>query len=262
MSICWRRACLVAGLVAAVTPGLAQDRELDALADELVRLRGEVESLNTELNRIEEQHRAEMNQLSAQRGDLEATRRREDLRIRQLERDLQENRERADQAGVAGEALVPVVEGAIDDLRRQIHAGLPFKTGERLEALDEIAAGLESGSIEPPRAVNRLWRFYEDELRLTRENALHSQIIPLGGDRVLADVARLGAVAMYFETRDGRIGQLERNGEDWRFAVLEDRRARQQVADLFDSLKKQIRTGYFTLPNGSIRLNEAAGQGS
>lgn len=256
MLIGWMRACLVAGLVAVALPVAAQDRELDALADELVRLRGEVESLNTELNRVEEQHRAEMNQLSAQRGDLEATRRREDLRIRQLERDLAENRERAEEAGVAGEALVPVVTGAIDALRERIRSGLPFKVDERIEALDEIAAGVESGTLEPPRAVNRLWSFYEDELRLTRENALHSQIIPLDGDRVLADVARLGTMAMYFETRDGRIGQARRDGGQWRFEELDERLARQQVADLFDSLKKQIRSGYFELPNGSIRLDD------
>ncbi len=262
MLIGWMRACLVAGLIAVTLPATAQDRDLDALADELVRLRGEVESLNTELNRVEEQHRAEVNQLSAQRGDLEATRRREDLRIRQLQRDLAEHRERAEEAGVAGEALVPVVSEAIAVLREQVRSGLPFKTAERLEALDEIAAGVESGAIEPPRAVNRLWSFYEDELRLTRENALYSQIIPLDDDRVLADVAKLGTMAMYFQTRDGRIGQVERDGGQWRFEVLEDRLARQQVADLFDSLKKQIRTGFFELPNGSIRLADPAEQES
>jgi hypothetical protein len=236
----------------------AQD-DLDALAEELVRLRGEVESLNTELNSAQEQHRARMNSLAAQKGDLEATRRREDLRIRQLEEDLADNRARAEQAGIAGEALVPVAERAIADLRRHIEGGFPFKIDERLAALDEIANQLESGSLAPPRVINRLWSFYEDELRLTRENALYSQIIPLDGDRVLADVAKLGTVAMYFETRDGRIGRVERVGGTWRFAELDDRSDVQQVEALFDSLNKQIRAGYFELPNGSIRPSAEPG---
>ena len=102
--------------------------------------------------------------------------------------------------------------------------------------------------------INRLWSFYEDELRLTRENALYSQIIPLEGDRVLADVAKLGTVALYFQTRDERVGQAVRNGNNWQFIAIEDRADQQQIEVLFDSLQKQIRTGYFELPNGSIQL--------
>ncbi|WP_376695940.1 DUF3450 family protein [Wenzhouxiangella sp. EGI_FJ10305] len=228
--------------------------DLEALAEELVRIRGEVESLNSELNRKQDQHRNEMSSLAAQKGELEATLRREQLRVDQLEEDLETNRERAEQAGIAGESLVPVAEEAIASLRRHIETSLPFKPQERMDALDEIQTQLETGSLAPPRAVNRLWGFYEDELRLTRENGLHSQVIQLDGEQVLADVARLGTVAMYFKTRDGDYGQAERSGGDWRFARLDDRAAVQRIDKLFESLKKQIRTGYFELPNGAIRL--------
>lgn len=240
-----------------VSQAAAQD-SLDALAEELVALRGEVESLNTELNRLQEQHQAEMSSLAAQKGDLEATERREALRIRQLEQDLAENRQRAREAGVAGEALVPVAEEIIAGLRQRIDEGFPFKRTERLDALGKIANQLESGALEPPRVVNRLWRFYEDELRLTRDNGLYSQIIPLGGDRVLADIAKIGAVALYFQTRDGRMGFVTRDGDDWRYTLAESGADRQRIGELFDSLKKQIRTGYFELPNGTIRLESGA----
>ncbi|MDT8450786.1 MAG: DUF3450 family protein [Wenzhouxiangellaceae bacterium] len=240
-----------------VSQAAAQD-SLDALAEELVALRGEVESLNTELNRLQEQHQAEMNSLAAQKGDLEATERRETLRIRQLEQDLAENRQRAREAGVAGEVLVPVAEEIIVGLRQRIEEGFPFKRTERLDALGEIASQLESGALEPPRVVNRLWRFYEDELRLTRDSGLYSQIIPLGGDRVLADIAKVGAVALYFQTRDGRMGLVTRDGDDWRYTLAESGADRQRIGELFDSLKKQIRTGYFELPNGTIRLESGS----
>ncbi|MEN1729690.1 MAG: DUF3450 family protein [Pseudomonadota bacterium] len=233
---------------------LSAQESLDNLAEELVRLRGEVESLNTELNSLNDQHRAEMNALAAQKGDLEATARREDLRIRQLDQDLADNRQRAADAGLAGEALIPVAQSVIADLQASIEGGLPFKVGERLDALNEIRSQLESGSQAPPRIINRLWSFYEDELRLTRENGLYSQVIPLDGGRVLADVAKLGSVAMYFQTRDGRMGQVVRQGADWRFVEVEEAVSRNQVANLFDSLQKQIRTGFFELPNGSIAL--------
>jgi len=258
MSIHLSRAGFAATLVIALfgsapVPAQAQD-SLEALGQELVRMRGEVESLNAELTRIQEQHRAEMSSLSAQKGDLEATRRREDLRIRQLEQDLADNRERAEAAGVAGESLIPVAADAITQLELHIQRGLPFKVDERLDALAEIRNQLESGALAPPRVINRLWSFYEDELRLTRENALYSQIIPLAGDRVLADVAKIGTVAMYFQTRDGRVGLTERSGIDWQFVEVDGREDQQQIETLFDSLQKQIRTGFFEVPNGSIQL--------
>ncbi len=228
-----------------------EGRNLEALAEELVRIRGEVESLNAELNRKQEQHRNEMSSLAAQKGELEATLRREQLRVDQLEEDLARNRERAEQAGIAGESLVPVAQDAIAVLRAHIQASLPQ---ERLAALEEIQTQLETGSLSPPRAVNRLWGFFEDELRLTRENGLYSQVIDLNGEEVLADVARLGTVAMYFKTRDGHYGQAEQRGGDWRFTRLDERAAIQRVDALFESLRKQIRTGYFELPNGAIRL--------
>jgi hypothetical protein len=231
-----------------------EGRNLEALAEELVRIRGEVESLNAELNRMQEQHRNEMSSLAAQKGELEATLRREQLRVDQLEEDLARNRERAEQAGIAGESLVPVAQDAIASLRQHIQGSLPFKPQERLAAVEEIETQLQAGSLSPPRAVNRLWGFFEDELRLTRENGLYSQVIDLNGEEVLADVARLGTVAMYFKTRDGHYGQAEQRGGDWRFTRLDERAAIQRVDALFESLRKQIRTGYFELPNGAIRL--------
>jgi hypothetical protein len=235
-------------------PVAAAQDSLDALAEELVRLRGEVESLNSELNSAQDQHRAEMNSLAAQKGDLEATVRREELRIRQLEQELAENRERAREAGAAGEELLPVALEIISRLERQIATSFPFKRDERLQALAEVRSQAESGALDPPRAINRLWRLYEDELRLTRDNGLYSQVIPLGGDRVLADIAKLGGVAIYFQTRDGRSGFVARNGDDWNYRIAESSKDRERIANLFDSLKKQIRTGYFELPNASIRL--------
>lgn len=227
--------------------------DLEALARELVRLRGEVEQLNTELNQAQDRHRGEMSSLALQKGDQEATVRRERLRVEQLESDLARNRERAREAGIAGEALLPIARDAIADLRVHIEQSLPFKRDERLQAVEEIESRIAVGVLSPARAINQIWRFYEDELRLTRENGLHSQIIELDGERMLADVARLGTVAMYFRTRDGEFGHVTRTGDQWRFERLEERADVRQVENLFDSLQKQIRTGYFELPNAAIR---------
>lgn len=229
-------------------PALLAQSEPDALAQGLIRLRGEVEQLNGELELLREEQRATLAGLNAQKAELSAAVERQQLAARDARQKRDAQQALAAEAGVEGAGLVPLLGAAIDSLTAHIRAGLPFKVDERLAELQQFRAQIDNGSLPPQRAVNRLWAFYEDEFRLTRENGLHSQTIALGDERVLADVAKLGAMALYFQTQDGRIGQALRSGDAWSFAVIEDETQRAQVAVLFDALRKQIRQGYFELP--------------
>jgi hypothetical protein len=114
--------------------------------------------------------------------------------------------------------------------------------------IEDISRDLAGRKITSQHAINRLWAFLEDEMRLARENAVYSQTIDLAGEQVLVEVAKLGTVLMYFKTRDDRYGQAVSQNNNWRFELLEDEQQSQAVATLFDSLIKQIRQGYFTLP--------------
>ncbi len=114
--------------------------------------------------------------------------------------------------------------------------------------MDAFKNDVITGAIPPARAANRLWALYEDEFRLTRENGLFSQTIDLGRERVLADVVRLGSMALYFRTQDGRVGLARRADNDWRFVTVDDAADQERINALFDALRKQIRQGYFELP--------------
>jgi len=113
----------------------------------------------------------------------------------------------------------------------------------------EIESRLNSGAITPQRAVNQLWAFVEDEVRIAKENAIYSQTINLDGADVLVDVAKLGSVMLFFRTREERYGRAVAGADGWRWEVLEGSDQRQQIKQLFDSLRKQIRQGEFELPN-------------
>ena len=227
---------------------LSAQGEAGELAQNLIRLRGEVEQLNDELELQRQEQRTALAGLSARQAELQASVERQELAARELREGLARQREQATQAGVAGAELVPLLQQAIAGLEAYVGSGLPFKREERLGAVAELRTALANGSVPPQRAVNRLWALYEDEFRLTRDNSLHSQTIVLGEERVLADVAKLGTVALYFRTSDGRSGQAVRGAEGWRFVAFEDGEQAEQVAALFDALGKQIRQGYFLLP--------------
>lgn len=239
-------------LVLALTLASAQlqaQESFSTLADRLIEMRGEVDSLQSELNVQREEHKNRMAYLTAQLADLEASENREALRVRQLEEDLEEMRVEVAAAGDTSETLAPVVLNHISLMRRQVTTGFPFKVRERQAALDEIANRLESGATNAQRAANRLWAFVEDEIRISRENAIYSQAIELNGENVLVDIAKLGNTMMYFRTRDRSYGRAVPAPGGWTFELLGSAEDKKQVAELFEALRKQIRQGYFELPN-------------
>ncbi len=220
----------------------------DPLAERLIALRGEVEQLNSELTLLREEQRSVLAGLNAQRAELSASVDRQQLLAREAQAKLAEAQAAAESAGASGDALTPILYSAIDTLIAGVRDGLPFKVDERVAELEGFRGQLQNGSLSPSRGVNRLWAFFEDEFRLTRENSLHSQTIALGNERVLADVAKLGNMALYFRTQDGRVGQAQRRGADWQFVEVTAKADSERIRTLFDALGKQIRTGYFELP--------------
>jgi len=236
----------LSGLLIAMTAAAQQSP--DSLAERLINLRGQVDELQSELDINREEHKNKMLYLTAQLSDLEASRDREQLRISQLQKSLDEMRAEIIEGGVNSDVLRPSALQQIGELRRYVARGLPFKVKERLTDLDELQAQLENGSINAQRGINRLWAFIEDEIRLSRENAIYSQSISIQGENMLVDVAKLGSVMMFFRTRDLAYGRAVRGDSGWRFEMLDSGTEQEQVAQLFDSLRKQIRQGYFELP--------------
>jgi hypothetical protein len=225
----------------------AQDSQ-ETLAERLVNLRGQVDELQSELDIRREEHKNRMVYLTAQLAELEANRDREELRVSQLRKTLDEMREEIASGGVDSDALLPFAMEQITFLRAHINNGFPFKTTERLAELDELDSQLSNGVITAQRGINRLWAFIEDEIRISRENAIYSQSVVIDGDNVLVDIAKLGSVMMFFRTRDMEYGRAVYSPGGWRYELLESSGDQEQVARLFDSLRKQIRQGYFELP--------------
>jgi hypothetical protein len=250
------RLSLLAGLALVAQDALPQDAT-DTLANRLIQMRGQVDQLQNELNLKREEHKNRMTYLTAQQAETEASRDREALRVRQLEQELEQMKEQVAAAGATSEILAPVVLRYVDALRLDVQRGFPFKVGERMAELDEIETQLNSGVITAHRAFNRLWAFVEDELRITRENAIYTQSINLQGENVLVDIAKLGNAMMYFRTRDLHYGRAVETPQGWRFELLEAATDQELVARLFDSLRKQIRQGYFMLPN-ALPLKQAS----
>jgi len=223
--------------------------QLSTLAQELIRLRSEVETLSSEIENKKQEQRSRLKTLAIQKAEIEAAIQKETLRIKQMHLSLSRKQAEAAKGSFDQTALVPVIMKAIAGAEAAIEKGVPFKKKERLAELADIRTQVETGTANPFAAIARLWSFYEDEYRMTKENGIFRQSITVNGEEKLADIARIGTVMMFFRLSDGTLGRVERIGDRWDYRVETGKKQRERIALLFDSLKKQIRTGFFELPN-------------
>ena len=228
------------------TPG---DAQIQAFGAQLAELREEVSALSQALADGRDTHRAELRSISTQQADVDLQVRRETLRLEQLKLAIASKQALVEEESARSEALIAPLNDGMDRLETLIAEGIPYRTQDRLDAVDTLRTQLDAKTLNPQEATSRLWQALEDELRLTRENILDRQVIELRGEDQLVEVARLGMVALYYRTEEGEVGRALTTGSGYSFIPYDTPEESAQVMALFDALKKQIRTGFFTLPN-------------
>lgn len=225
------------------------DQEVMNLADKLVELRGQVEALSNQLEQKKSEQREQFRSLSAQKAELEVQLSKEELRLKQIQQTIDTLTEKIENEQISKDYLKPLVFEQANILKNYINTVLPFKKADRLAEVDRIEQQLTNDEMMPEQALAQLWAMLEDEFRLTGESGLYKQAILLKGEEMIADVARLGMIVMFFQTNDGRVGKVVHDGSDWKYELITDQVSSEQVLYLFDSLKKRIREGFYELPN-------------
>jgi hypothetical protein len=223
---------------------LSWSGELEERAERLAELRSEVSMLAADVDAERASVRGRLRALDAERAEMQGQIRREALRSTELSAALAERREILAVQDASAADLTPVLRESLAGLRERMAQGLPYRTDERIAAVDALTAQLDSGELRPEKALGRVWQLVEDELRLTRETAMDRQVIAVDGRERLVDVARVGMVSVY--ARDGgRFLQAIPRGGAWTWERSSDSAG---IAGLFDALDKQVNSGFFTLP--------------
>lgn len=224
----------------------------DQLIDSIMALRSEVEQLYSQVQDGKQDHRANMRSFAAQQADLEAQINRQQITLRQLELDTEKTQIEIEEASVKTVSILPQLNDGIITLQQLVEDGLPFRVPERLDDLSVLASQLDSSAITEERALGRVWAAYEDMIRMSRENTLSRQEITLDGKPVLAKVAKVGSIMLFFATPTDEVGYAQIVNGDVTYTRAENLQQQDQIRSLFDAFEKQIRSGYFSLPSASI----------
>ncbi|MER2512439.1 MAG: DUF3450 domain-containing protein [Nitrosomonas ureae] len=245
-----KTALFSSAMILLLSTPVAMGNSLENLAKSLAKIRGEVETLQMQLDLEKEKHGSRMSALNSQLADLSVEERRQKLSIEKLQHSIEKLGVTAKQAEQSGENLKPVLLAALGEYRLHIQTGFPFKMEDRIKAIDDLENNLINQQIDPNKAVNQTWSLIEDEIRLSKENGIYQQTIMLNGEKVLVDIAKLGTVFLFFQTKDNQGGMARKLAQGgWKFEIVDNTDDKERIRNLFDSLKKQIRQGYFELPN-------------
>ncbi len=250
----WALLVLAIGLTSVVSHRATADTS--ELAARLAQLRGEVETLAQELSTKSTESKEAVRSLSRQRADLELELQREETRVQKLAATIAKRRAEIQAQKAKSDRHVPLFKESIVKVRSYVEGTLPFRREERLSALDKLDEQYKAGLLTAGRGLARLWSFVEDEFRMTRENGLYKQTVSVDGEERLAEVVRLGMVMMFYKTEADDTGRAVKRDGKWSFDAVDDPDGQRAILELFSSFKKQIRVGYFELPNALPQLSE------
>ncbi|HHB94604.1 MAG TPA: DUF3450 family protein [Campylobacterales bacterium] len=229
----------------------------DNIVKSIMKLRAEVEALYTKIDDNKDAYKSEMKSLTMQSTDNEAQINRQETALKLSNAELEKVRKKIAELSSKNESIKPMLLDALNSLEKIIKNGIPFKTTERLSDINKIRTQLDKGDITEEKALSMIWASYDDTIRLTKEIGLFKQEIVVDGETKLAKIAKLGSIMMYFAIPDDKVGYVVKNDNNqYSYKTVTQKEEVEKIVNLFDSLKKQIRTGYFSLPNALI-LSEA-----
>lgn len=239
-------------LSASIVSGLTASSNHDELVTSIVKLRGDVEALYTQLKDNKQRYTEEMKSLSLQITDTDAQINRKTTAIKLAKKKLEDIQDKIKTTSSSNQEIKPLIYEAIKLLEKQIMAGIPFMVNQRTADLHKIQSDLEENVITNEKALALVWASYDDAIRVTKEIGLFKQEININGTTRLAKVAKLGSVALFFSTPSDEIGYAVRKGNGYEYKTVTDPKDKEKIVALFDALQKQIRTGFFELPNALI----------
>jgi len=221
---------------------------LAVLAQRLADKRAQIEALTSDLDLLKADTNERLRSLATQRADLETQLKREQLKQEQLRQDLAAAHRRIQSRESDLGDQAPLIRATLDQMRGFVRRGIPFAVEGRLAELDNLQRQLEARPQESGAFLARLWNQLESEYRLSGDSGLYKQSILLDGKDQMVEIARLGLTLAYFRTLDDRYGLAAPGPTGWSFRLLTGAESK-QVEALFSALRKNLKEGYFPLPN-------------
>ena len=108
------------------------------MVQSIMKLRGDVESLYTQIDENKDSYKAQMKSYAMQLADNEAQINRKETALKVSDAEAKKLQEQIAKKGATANDMKPMLVAAIGNLEKIIQNGIPFKTEERLTDLRKI----------------------------------------------------------------------------------------------------------------------------
>jgi hypothetical protein len=226
----------------------AKDNFLD-LSKKLAGLRTEIESVNQDIIELRNLRTGRLKNISIQKAELESSINSENIKQKQLVGKIKELKSKISELDQGTTDFSRIFKSESAKMKNYIESTIPFKKEERLKVLTNLTAEVEKKELNSYVAVTRLWGMLEDEFRFTRENQLARDKITIGKSEYLAQVLKIGSIAQFYKRDDGQVGYAKFENDQWSMTSVSDADQVTAINNLYEGLRKQIRTGEYSLPS-------------
>lgn len=222
------------------------------LSEKIIELRNEVNQLSDDFKTEKEILKSKIQTFVLEKMDLESKIRRQNLQVKDLNDKL-----------IKAKSIKNIKHPEFDEIilsflnfeQKRLNVTLPYKFKERIDHIQNIKKDFLEGKASSDKLLQTLWTHIEDEVQLAKDISIDKDIINIDGQPTLVEVAKVGMLMLFYKTANGDIGYMEYVGESWSPRPINSSANVLLVEDFFESLKKQIRTGYFEFPKIPFKQN-------
>ena len=220
----------------------------EKLAENLASLREEVEGINSQVKNSKEAYKADLKTLVIKKAELEASLQSLDVEIQQAQQKSNQLKGKIQNAYGKSWELTPLLKEFSEKLYEYIKASIPYKKQKRLQAIEQIRDKVDKKEESPLLSLQSLWQSLDDEVRLSKEIALTKQVIEIDSKTYHSEVLHLGTTMMFFRIDHTKVGRAEKDNGKWKYKLVFDKSSKAEITELFEGIKKQIRTGLYKIP--------------
>lgn len=249
-------ACCLAALQALLPQPLRAGDALDAAVavstrtNQAARLsQQKVDALDDETRKLFEEYRTVLRQTDSLRTYNDQLRRMTESQLAEL---ASLERQIAEVAATHRE-IVPLMLRMVEALERFVALDLPFLPEERRRRIEGLHGLMDRADVSIAEKYRRLIEAYQVENDYGRTIEAYRAELAAGGVSRTVDFLRLGRVALFYQSLDGReVGHWDRAAGEWRKLHAD---YRQSVRQGLRIARKQTAPDLLTLPVSAPEVN-------
>lgn len=235
-------------LVITLYVGGASADSWESLVQKLTQVRADLETLSRESESLQRDKQSELDQWTQRRSEAEAQVQREKLRELQIGEKLKRLEARVKNGGKTDPQAPQKLLKWIERFQTWVPTTIPFHHEQRLAALDKLKTRAQKKHEAMEFVLADFWSFVESEIKLSQTNEYRIVDVKLGEVTKKCEVARLGLVALFVVTPDGKVLQASRDSQGWQWRDVEASGEQESILSLVKNLKNKNESDIYKLP--------------